>query len=320
MEFRPGPMLIAEDRSDPIVNPIEVARQGPTPAMPTAEAITALRAEPRFREAVAAVAANSVEYYRGRWLAHRVLKDRARFVMASVMLGLHFSRRDDVPNSGLTSRSLREICVGAGLCSGGRVEAVLLMMRASGYLERVEDSGDLRVRRYVPTQKLLDLNRNRQRRALAAVDMVRGGTAYAAHVCDEDEPERYGRFLVALGRGYLAGFRVPQSAPALIPIMDRDVGLPMMMCIFLSSPEYAVFCPEKLRNVSVAALAQRFNVSRVHVRSVMRAAESAGFLLRNEETAQVRVLPPLVEAMENFFANGFLFIESAAKIVLAESA
>jgi hypothetical protein len=300
-------------------NLTELVQPGPMPAIPTAEAIEALRAEPRFRQAAAAAAANSVEYYQGRWLAHRVLNDRARFVMASVMLYLHFNRRDDVANSGLTATRLREICVGVGLCSGGRVEAMLLMMRAAGFLERAEDAGDLRVRRYVPTAKLLDLNRDRQRRVLEAIDVLRGGTAYA-RICGESELELYRRFVVAMGTGFLSGFRVVQPAPVLIRIIDRDVGLPLMMCVFLTSPEYSELCPEALRNVSVAALARRFKVSRVHVRSVLRAAESARLLLRNEETAQVRVLPPLVTAIENFFANAFLFAESCAQIALTETA
>jgi hypothetical protein len=300
-------------------NRTDQAGQGPTPTIPTGEAIAALRAEPRFRQAAAAAAVNSVEYYQGRWLAHRVLNDRARFVMASVMLYLHFSRRDDVANSGLTATRLRQICVGAGLCSSGRVEAMLLMMRASGYLERAEDAGDRRVRRYLPTAKLLDLNRDRQRRVLEAIDILRGGTAYA-QICGESRLDLYRRFVVAMGVGFLSGFRVIQPAPVLVRVIDRDVGLPLMMCIFLTSPEYAEFCPQTLRNVSVAALAQRFKVSRVHVRSVLRAAESAGLLLRNEETAQVKVLRPLVDAIENFFANAFLFAESSAQLALAEEA
>lgn len=301
-------------------NPIDLARQGPMPPIPTADAIAALRAEPRFRQAVATIVADSVEYYQGRWLAHRVLNDRARFILASIMLYLHFDRRDDVAYSGLTAPRLREICVGAGLCGGGRVEAVLLMMRASGYLERAEGANNLHVRRYVPTAKLINLNRNRQRRALEAIDTVRGGTTYAPRICGENDLEVYGRFVSVMARGFLAGFRIVHSAPELNPIVDRDVGLPLMMGIFLTSPEYSEFCPERLRNASVAELARRFNVSRVHVRSVLRAAESLGFVLRNEETAQVRVLPPLVEAIENFFANALLYAEASAQVVLAETA
>jgi hypothetical protein len=205
---------------------------------------------------------------------------------------------------------------------------MLLMMRASGYLDRSEDASDLRVRRYVPTAKLLDLNRDRQRRVLEAVDILRGGSAYAPQICGESDPEPYRRFVVAMGRGFLSGFRPIQSAPILIRIADRDVGLPLMMSVFLTSPEYYELCPERLRNVSVAALARRASmypacmpvVSLVHARSVLRAAESAGFVLRNEGTAQVRGLPPLVDALENFFANAFLFAESSAQIALTETA
>lgn len=304
----------------PMENLADLAGQGPMPSIPTAEAIAALRAEPRFRQAVATIIADSIEYYQGRWLAHRVLNDRARFILASIMLYLHFDRRDDVANSGLTAARLREICVGAGLCSGGRVEAVLLMMRAGGFLDRAEGGGDPHVRRYVPTAKLINLNRSRQGRALKAIDTIRGGTTYAPRICGDNELQAYSRFVAAAARGFIAGFRIVHSVPELAPIVERDAGLPLMMCVFLTSPEYAEFCPERLRNASVAEMARRFKVSRVHVRSVMRAAESLGFLLRNEETAQARVLPPLVAAIENFFATAFLYAEACAQIALAETA
>ncbi len=217
------------------------------PPIPTAGAIAALRAEARFRQAVATIVADNVEYYRGRWLAHRVLNDRARFLLASIMLYLHFDRRGDVAYSGLTAPRLREICVGVDLCGVGRVEAVLLMMRASGYLERAEGASDPHVRRYVPTAKLINLTRNRQRRALEAIDTVRGGTTYAARICGENELEVYGRFVSVMARGFLAGFRIAHSAPELNPIIDRDVGLPLMMGVFLTSTEYSELCPERLQ-------------------------------------------------------------------------
>ena len=155
----------------------ESAELNLTPPMPTPEAIAAVRREPRFRQAVAAIAVSSIEYYQRRWLADRVLNDRGRFGMVLIIMFLHFSYRPEIANSGLTAARLREICVGAGLCSGGRAESMLLMMRAAGFLERAEDS-DRRARRYVPTPKLIEVHRQRQRQVLSALDILRGDTRY----------------------------------------------------------------------------------------------------------------------------------------------
>jgi DNA-binding MarR family transcriptional regulator len=296
------------------------ATQQMTPPIPTPETIAAMRRRPRFRQAAAAIAADSVEYYQGRWLANRVLNDRARFVMAAVMLFLHYSWRADVANSGLTAARLREICVRVGLCSSGRVEATLLMMRASGYIERVESTSDRRVRRYVPTAKFLDLHRERHRRVFSAIDLLRGDTAYAAGICGGNDDASYRRFMLAMGYGYLAGYRIVDAAPVLQNIIDRDVGLPLMLCVLLSSPGYAEFAPEKFRTTSVAGLARRFNVSRVHVRLVLRDSAAAGLVLRDDDTAQVTALPALSDALESFFASAFLFAGACAEIALTEAA
>jgi DNA-binding MarR family transcriptional regulator len=296
------------------------AAQYLTPPIPTPEMIAAIRRLPRFGQAVAAIAADSVEYYQGRWLANRVLNDRARFVMAAVMLFLHYSWRTDVGSSGLTAARLREICVRVGLCSAGRVEAMLLTLRASGYIERVENTKDRRVRRYVPTAKFLDLHHERHRRVLSAIDMLRGDTAYAVRICGGNDDASYRRFILAMGRGYLAGYRIVDAAPVLQNIIDRDVGLPLMLCVLLASPDYAEFAPERFHTTSVAGLARRFNVSRVHVRSVLRDAAAVGLVLRNDDTAQVTAMPALGDAVQSFFASAFVFARSCAEIALTEAA
>ena len=74
-----------------------------TPPMPTPEALAAMQREPRFRQAVAAIAADNLSYYQRRWLANRVLNDRGRFGMALISMFLHFCYRPDIPNSGMTA-------------------------------------------------------------------------------------------------------------------------------------------------------------------------------------------------------------------------
>lgn len=303
--------------------PLDLAAyaMGPTaPPMPSPEAIAAVRREPRFKPALVAIAADNLAYYQRRWLANRVLNDRARFGMALASMYLHFSYRPDDPASGLTASSFRDVCVGAGLCGGGRVEGLLMLMRATGFLERVERA-EPGVRRFVPTPKLIALHRGRNHQLLSAVDLMRGNTRFAERISRDGQNGNsgfYPNFVLAMGRMFLAGYRMVNAAPELKPIIDRDAGIPMMICALLASPDYAALVPDEMRPVTVSELARRFSVSRMHIRSVQRDAESAGFLIRHGDSEQVTVLPALIDAMENFFASGFVMIESYAAVAAAQ--
>lgn len=286
-----------------------------TPPMPSPEDIAAIRREPRFKEAVAAIAVDNLAYYQRRWLSNRVLNDRARFGIALVSMFLHFSQRPDVPNSGLTAARFRDICVGVGLCGGGRVEGLLVVMRATGFLERVE-TAEPGVRRYVPTPKLIAMHQLRNHQLLSAIDILRG-TSLAGRLTDAGE-KFYPNFCLAIGRMFLAGYRMVNASPVLRRIIERDAGMPMMISALLASPDYAALMPEEMQPTIVSDLARRFRVSRVHVRSVQRDAESAGLLIRHGDHEQVTVLPAMVDAVENFFASAFVMIESCARFAAAQ--
>lgn len=293
-----------------------------TPPMPSPEAIAAMRRETRFKSAVVAIAADNLAYYQRRWLANRVLNDRARFGMALASMFLHFSTRPDDPNSGLTAARFRDICVSAGLCGGGRVDGLLMLLRGTGFLERAEKA-EPGIRRFVPTPKLIALHRGRNRQLLSAVDLLRGDTRFADRIGQEDQDGNsgfYPNFVLAMGRMFLAGYRMVNAAPELRQIAERDAGMPMMICALLASPDYAALVPEEMRPVTVSDLARRFNVSRMHIRSTQRDAESAGLLVRHGDSEQVTVLPALIEAVENFFASVLVMVESCAAVAAAQEA
>jgi hypothetical protein len=279
---------------------------------PSDETIAALRAHPRFREAAATAASSSVDFYQGNWIANRVLNDRARFLVTQLCMYLHYTRRPEEPASGLTATRLRDICISNKICSAGRAEAMLLMMRAGGYLLREIVAEDKRVRRYVPTEKLVGQVRERQRGVLRAADMLQTEPRFSAAL--ESDPQFYPRFVSNMSASFLEGFRLFHFVPELDRIFDRDAGLIMMMSVFLTDPAYRGLAPEQ--NVSVFGLARRFNVSRAHVRAVLDDAERAGLIRRGSDVAQP--LPPLVEAMEKLLATGFADSASCAERALQE--
>ena len=189
---------------------------------------------------------------------------------------------------------------------------MLLMMRAGGYLLRETVAEDKRVRRYVPTEKLVGQVRERQRGILCAIDMLQAEPRFVAAL--EADSQFYPRFVSNMAESFIAGFRLYHFVPELDRIFDRDAGLIIMMSVFLTDPAYREFVPEQ--NVSVFGLARRFNVSRAHVRAVLGDAEQIGLIQRGADVAQP--LPTLVEAMEKLLATGFAYSASCAERALQE--
>jgi len=71
------------------------------------------------------------------------------------------------------------------------------------------------------------------------------------------------------------------------------------------------FPPRGPVKVSISALARQFGVSRVHVRTLLRDAASAGYIVWPDGIdAKVIVLPPLQDAVETFFASAFLYMRA----------
>ena len=126
---------------------------------PTPAAIAALRGHPRFRAAMRADASSMVAFYRGNRVLNALRSDRARALFTHGALFLHYSGTD-AGTPGLTAGAMKDFCVRLGLCSRGRCEATLALMRAGGFFAAAP-SGDKRLRPLVPTEKLLALHRER---------------------------------------------------------------------------------------------------------------------------------------------------------------
>ncbi|MGZ6176439.1 MAG: hypothetical protein ACXWNB_11440, partial [Candidatus Binataceae bacterium] len=161
---------------------------------PTPAAIAALCAHPRFHAAMRVDAASMVALYRGNRILNALMSDRARALFTHLALYLHYSRSlDGVP--GLTVGAMKDQCVELGLCSRGRCEATLALMRAAGFFAAAP-SGDRRRRPLVPTEKLLALHRRRWVEHFAAMTPVLPqAERYRAAL---DDPAFFKSFVMAL--------------------------------------------------------------------------------------------------------------------------
>jgi hypothetical protein len=102
--------------------------------LPSASAIAATVAHPHFPEASRIVATGLVALYQGERVVNRVMPDRIRYIISVFAMHLHFAGRPNDANSGLTAGRLRKLCVERQICSAGRAEAMLAIMRGYGHL------------------------------------------------------------------------------------------------------------------------------------------------------------------------------------------
>jgi biotin operon repressor len=255
-------------------------------------AISGLMRHPRFDSAMLSAATATVELYRGHWILNRLVNDRGRFVLGLMILDLHFKAGG---GDGFTGGQLRLLAGLNGVCSPGRITALLAGLRLAGFLAPVA-ADDRRLRRLAPTHRFIDLHRERWRRHFAALGQLcpEGESALAMLGSDAF----IGSFAHVLVSTYRRGFRMVAFVPELRSIAERDAGLTMLFSLLVAD---AAGQP-----VSIAALARRFAVSRAHVLMVLREAQQAGLVVPTGPRGGYRAAPTLATALRRFFATLFL--------------
>jgi biotin operon repressor len=253
--------------------------------------MTQLIDHPRFDAAMLAAATAMVELYRGHWVLNRLVNDRGRFILGLMILDLHFVMGD---GAGFTTAQLRDVAGAHGVCSPGRITAFVASLRLLGFLRPVA-ADDRRERRLVPTERFLAMHRERWRRSLEALALIRAEGETAAATLGR--PAFMSAFAHTLVGAYLGGLRVLDVVPELRRAADRDAGLTVLFSLLIAE---AAGQP-----VSIAALARRFAVSRAHVLTVLREAEQAGLAVPAGPRGGYRAGPALKPALRRFFALMF---------------
>jgi hypothetical protein len=273
--------------------------------IPSPDAIAALRRQPGFSRAIRSSAASAVALYQSSRPLNALLNDRARALFGHVALYLHH-HGVEAGEPGLTVGAMKALCVQLDLCSRGRCEAMLALMRATGLLAPAPDP-DRRKRLLVPTEKLVALHLVRWDAHFAA---MRGVLPEAADYSDAlADPDFVRAFVVALGRRFVAGLRVLDSAPELGSLAERNAGIVILFSLALGGDDNGPFPPREPVPLSINALAKRFSVSRKHVLTLLRDAEGQGLLLRcGPADSEIVLLSPGRDAIEAMLATMFLYL------------
>lgn len=251
-----------------------------------------LRARPDFPQIARQTVLDLSRAYQGNLLLTRLLNDRARVILALLMLDLNFEPADA---PGLTVGRLKAEATTLGLCSPGRVAAVLAAARLLGLVVPAPDI-DRRRRRLVVTPRLIDIHKERWRTILKAMrPALPEGDIGIAHL---DDPRFLATFVAALLRPFRAGWRIAQEVPWLRVFADRDGGLLIAFALYEATHTGAP--------LPIAPLARTFRVSRSHIADILAKAAEAGLVRRVDAPTKggpgFLAEPLLIEAIEAFAA------------------
>jgi hypothetical protein len=267
-----------------------------------------VQSHPRFHEAVRAAVGDLIEMHNGNGLPNRVVNDRGRVIASLIVLYLHFAPPSEGEGgaAGLTASRFQALCIELELCSPGRARALLALMRYAGYLvPALGRAADRRQRRLVPTDRLIELHRQRWARNFEAIALVmpeKGCKALEAH----GRPGFTAAFVRHLGAMYLAGFRPLYHAPDLQRLVESNAGLLVIASLFLAATDDRLMMSDgTVVPVSMSALSARFGIARTHARKLMVDAAGAGLVRRTSGSETVVVLPRLIEAVGDIFAAMF---------------
>jgi hypothetical protein len=294
--------------------PSEPARRG---AWFPDEAVAAVQRHPRFPEALRHAASSGVNLYIGNRFLNLMVNDRGRFFIT--LLAVHLSRVscDNDPVPGLTVNRMKRICVEHEICSRGRAEAMIMLMRLYGFLAPAGSAASGSRRFLLPTDRLLTLHRERISGMLGAVAMVLPDVQAAlARVNDAEYVKAH---VSHVCRQFLDGFSFIDQVPDVRMFFERNAGFVTQMRMQLTADGADTFPPAGIVTGSQSALAREFGVSRIHVRRLLNDAVREGFLER-VGAESFRVLPRMRQLTRDWWAAYFLLVAAAARAALAEIA
>jgi hypothetical protein len=227
-----------------------------------------VRAHPLFAKAARALAANSLAAGDSGKALAGIMKDAGRYVAAMWAIYLHVS-------GGLTLPRLKEICVSSGLLSPGRARAMLFYMRYLGYVVPAAERARGEPQLYVPTAQFRTAWREHLRWALQAACIVEPAAQAVLDRLDEDAV--FGRIAQFQAEGLLALSRARNRETMHIRIFMHRLAGNQIIFTLLTNGLGEAFPPDGPIPFSIAAAAQRFGVSRIHIRRMLNDALREGF-------------------------------------------
>lgn len=275
----------------------------------TADAIAArsaqLLAHPNFAEARRIMVNRYLALYSDTPALNKLLIDGTKHVIIMFAICLAARQREDEPATWLTISKLQEVVSTYQVGSPGLVEAIVARMIDSGLMESVPAPVDRRKKLLVPTEALIahDLD---MLAALAAPCVVLGEhPAYAMALARDRRMQRAHRVVSVDAFG--EALQMLMKHPEMMMIFHRDSGYMVLLSLLQSAQASR---SGTLSSVPYQDVADRFGVSRSHVRNLVEDAEQAGLMrVDGPGGSGVELLPQLMETHDRYFADCMVIIE-----------
>lgn len=256
----------------------------------------ALTGLPAFDQAALAFCRGMTGFHAGRWVLNVGLSDTVRFVVAALVIHL-----DAAWPGGATTARVARLCHAGGLAGPKAAKGALAVFRAAGLVRDRPDGSDRRARRLAPTPALLGLMCENLTMRLRAQEALTPLPAPAAAWAATD-----GVLAAFLGRNIEAyagmDFRLYDGFPEVRAFMDRQCGY--LILLELMAAQLAATCGGPPRP-SLSALAQKFDVSRAHVRLLLADGVARGWLRARGHGGDVALEPETFARLRVWIALEF---------------
>lgn len=260
---------------------------------------------PGLDDAIRSSVQGAVAYYDAAPTMHRDVKDVGRFMLGVLALYLDAS-------GGLTHRRLRELSGKSGIVSAGTATAVLLRLQMIGYVSRTE-AGNGHSRPYKPTPAMETAFRGRMRIEFEALSHITDETAEM--LARFDEPEVFAMLMAMMGDQSMQAAGSPNpDIEALNKLAVRSAGLLILFDLMHQADTGGAFPPVGAVQISVAAIARHYDVSRSHMLSVLRDIERAGWIEKRPGDGVWFLTPALRTDVRIFYGITYLGLIRAAEM------
>jgi DNA-binding MarR family transcriptional regulator len=193
------------------------------------------------------------------------------------------------PTIGLLKQAIEPF----GVSTERRVDGLISQFVDAGYLTLSTTAADRRVRFLIPTQKMIAHDLEWIAVHYRPLQIMFPETGYAQPMGHD---LGFQKALRIIGRQFSAyAAQLMAANPAMMFFMERDAGTMILLKLVHRNKA------EQEAQVSFTDLADRFGVSRTHVRKIIQEAERRSLLQYTETT--ITLAPTLLAALDRFVAD-----------------
>ncbi len=248
---------------------------------------------PRFAAARTAYIEGLFSLYDNNPLMNRLLIEATRSLVFFNALAIYAAYDPAVRATWPTIGLLKQAIEPYGVSTERRVDGLISQFVKAGYLALATTAADRRVRILTPTQKMIAHDLEWFAVHYRPLQIMFPETGY-------DQPMRHDPIFQKaariIGRQFSAyAAQLMAGNPAVMFFMERDAGTMILLKLVQRNKA------ESEAQVSFTDLADRFGVSRTHVRKTIQEAERRALLQYTETT--ITLAPCLVAAYDRFVAD-----------------